>query len=99
MNEWDSWTTGLRSISADRLLSGLIGGEGTAAPDRDCGPVLEPDFDLDEAARLSAEFAVPATTSRPPLPPLPTAAAQERSIPPLPQKPKLRLSRPVPIES
>ncbi len=108
MTEREPATTTLRSLTPEQFLAQFADGPDDHGPDHERrrpidsgvrGPVEDPHRNGDEAwpdgdepLGLSAQFAVPETATRPPLPPTPSAAARDRKIPPIPPRSVLQLS-------
>jgi hypothetical protein len=115
MTEREPATPTLRSLTPEQFLAQFADGPDDQDPDHErrrpidsrvSGPVEDSSRDGDEARpdgdepyRLSAQFAVPETATRPPLPPTPSAAGRDRKIPPIPPRSVLQLSNEGPADS
>jgi hypothetical protein len=115
MTEREPATTTLRSLTPEQFLAQFADGPDDHGPDHERrrpidSPISDPVEDShrdgdeawpdgDEPYRLSAQFAVPETASRPPLPPTPRTAGRDREIPPIPPRSMLQLSNEGPAES
>lgn len=109
MTEPDTSTSELRALTPEQFLARFsdepehsVAGQAEVSLQAS-GPVdrsgtFEDRVDGNTVHHVSADYAVPATVARPPLPPRPSRAAQDRQILRLPPRSMLRLSNGRPTE-